>query len=121
MISNQKRSSKMTERSPAEGAMAPGRALVNYYWVGIISVTIGIAVVLLLNLFTPLQIIENSIVQKNLTDSGKSMLELILPRLLLILCSVYGAYSWVSDIYLNTWHLGGSQLFWEDVWKKSSQ
>ncbi len=35
-------------------------------------------------------------------------------------CSVYGAYSWVSDIYLNTWHLGGSQLLWEDVWKIES-
>ena len=80
----------MTEKSAAEGAMAPGRALVNYYWIGIISVTIGIAVVLLLNLFTPLQIIENSIVQKNQADSGKSLFELVLPRLILILGSAYG-------------------------------
>ncbi len=75
----------MTDKSVARGALAPGRALVNYYWIGIISVTIGIAVVLLLNLFTPLQIIENSFVQTDQAASGKSFLLFMLSRLLVIL------------------------------------
>jgi len=70
-----------------------------HYGVAFISVTIGIAVVILLNLFTPLDIIHTSLSGRTGSAFLPSVLTFILPRLLLTLGCVYGV------IFLGLRHL----------------
>ncbi|MFT5701399.1 MAG: serine phosphatase RsbU (regulator of sigma subunit) [Desulforhopalus sp.] len=80
----------MKEFSAASQTPTHRITLAYYYWIGIISVTIGVAVVVLLNLFTPLQIIENSILEHTQTASNNTLFEFALPRLFLLLFLSYG-------------------------------
>lgn len=65
-----------------------------YYGVGVISITIGIIVVASLNLFTPLQIVQNSILGREQAPQENIFLFLsrsdFLPIVFLTLCLAYG-------------------------------
>ncbi len=60
-----------------------------YYMVGVIATTIGIFVVVVLNLFTPLDFIENRILGDNLPMSPATLIPVFFPRLILVLGVAY--------------------------------
>lgn len=69
----------------------PRISLAPYYLVGYISTTIGIIIVVILNLSTPLEFIRDRIFGEGHVITLKSFLIFFLPRLIMILCIAYTA------------------------------
>lgn len=80
----------MTTKKIESKLKSPRITLIYYYGVSIISVTIGITAVVLLNLFTPLQIIQNAVMGGDNSVPLKDVLGLFLPRLFLVVVLAYG-------------------------------
>ena len=75
----------------SESEYIPSRiTLTAYYGVGIFAVTIGITVVILLNLFTPLHIIQQNFIGPGQSVTWATFSKFFLPRLVVILIVVYG-------------------------------
>ena len=79
----------MTEKTKISHPASAGVTLTNYYWIGIVAATFGITFVVLLNMFTPLQIAVNSISEQGRTTSTTTFASIVLPRLFLILFISY--------------------------------